>query len=356
MDHPSAGGRGPAVAAVRRPWEAWVVCAIHLGLIGFVSPEVSREPFALVPAGALAYLLVSLALGSSVGWWTNLLVAALFTIGTGMRVIDDLQRFGLRWHPLLNLHRAWLAVSLAAVGLLLSVRFRKAYTASPVLARGVTPPLRTVATCVAGLLSAGVLLLVLLVPVATSGHRVSNDRNASGTLKTLATAEADFRANDRDNNRINDFWTGDVQGLFAIVPPGATEPIKLLEPSLALADSDPLQGVYPPMPGRPSMKAGYWYWALLEDRSTLPPSLYRSGSPDPHRATGRFGFITYPNDPIAGGQSVFIVNEANILYRRPLGGREVLPSRLTPPGRLTAPGFTHWPSDEELQASWSRLD
>jgi glycine cleavage system regulatory protein len=33
-------------------------------------------------------------------------------------------------------------------------------------------------------------------------------------LKSLASAESDFRANDRDWNHINDFWTGDVKQLY----------------------------------------------------------------------------------------------------------------------------------------------
>src|SRR5438093_367005 len=44
----------------------------------------------------------------------------------------------------------------------------------------------------------------------------SNERNASATLKSFASAEADFRANDRDNNRVNDFWVADVSGLYRV--------------------------------------------------------------------------------------------------------------------------------------------
>src|SRR5688572_6757800 len=49
-----------------------------------------------------------------------------------------------------------------------------------------------------------------------SGQRSDNERNASTTLKTLSSAEADFRANDRDWNHVNDFWTGDVKSLYTL--------------------------------------------------------------------------------------------------------------------------------------------
>src|SRR4029450_1021468 len=102
----------------------------------------------------------------------------------------------------------------------------------------------------------GVLLLLILLAILGfvvmpcfhfhCGH-VSNDRTASVGLKILVTAETDFRANDRDGNRLNDYWTGDVKGLYTLtsaVVPGAKanstlDPsIKLIELSMAAADAD----------------------------------------------------------------------------------------------------------------------
>ncbi len=37
-------------------------------------------------------------------------------------------------------------------------------------------------------------------------------------MKTLSAAAEDFRGNDRDGNRIQDFWTADVSGLYGIEP------------------------------------------------------------------------------------------------------------------------------------------
>src|SRR5689334_9677177 len=51
------------------------------------------------------------------------------------------------------------------------------------------------------------IVAAIAIPGLLSSQRASNERNASASLKTLASAEADFRANDRDNNKINDFWT-----------------------------------------------------------------------------------------------------------------------------------------------------
>ena len=92
----------------------------------------------------------------------------------------------------------------------------------------------------------GVVVLVVLLGLLSSSHGGSTERNASTSLKTLSSAEADFRANDRDWNHVNDFWTGDVKGLYTMTSSavrgnggGTTDPaIKLIELSVASADAD----------------------------------------------------------------------------------------------------------------------
>src|SRR5258706_15614178 len=60
------------------------------------------------------------------------------------------------------------------------------------------------------------VIAAIAIPGLLSSQRASNERNASTTLKTLTSAEADFRANDRDGNKGADFWTGDVKGLYTM--------------------------------------------------------------------------------------------------------------------------------------------
>ena len=44
---------------------------------------------------------------------------------------------------------------------------------------------------------------------------------SGSSLRTQTVAEADFRANDRDWDHVNDFWTVDVKGLYTMT--GAAE-------------------------------------------------------------------------------------------------------------------------------------
>src|SRR5688572_13787562 len=109
------------------------------------------------------------------------------------------------------------------------------------------------------------ILAALIVPAFLSSQRASNERNASASLKTISSAEAEFRGNDRDGNGIQDFWTGDVSALFYLVGSGTGEPIRLIEQSIADADAT-RPGVKP--------KAGYFYEAMDRDADG---SEYRQG-------------------------------------------------------------------------------
>ena len=55
-----------------------------------------------------------------------------------------------------------------------------------------------------------VIIAAIAIPGLLSSHRATNEQQAAALLKTLCGAEADFRMNDRDKNRVADFWTAPV--------------------------------------------------------------------------------------------------------------------------------------------------
>lgn len=153
-------------------------------------------------------------------------------------------------------------------------------------------------------------------------NKSSNFRNASGTLKTLGTAEADFRSNDRDGNGVNDFWIADVRGLWFILGEEERE-IKLIEISAAMADWAPRVDFGDTNYGRDVFergpKSGYWYVALsyYEDESgrRLP---YDDGT---GRNRQRFGFLAFPSEHGVTGEESLILDEGNTMYRKDLEGK-----------------------------------
>jgi prepilin-type N-terminal cleavage/methylation domain-containing protein len=221
------------------------------------------------------------------------------------------------------------------------------------------------------------IMAAMLVPSMANSNRASNERNASTTVKTLTSAEADFRFNDRDGNHVNDFWTGDVKGLYTLTPAkvrGARgdlsdPPIRLIELSAAAADVD--AGLVPA--GGENMalglfaarnpKSGYWYSALEADLSLKaddPHRLYRedTGGPIPMgkcHSLIKFGFVAIPASS-STGKYLYMINENNTAFRRPVaagaykdysgpGGREAVPAE-----------YRDFPDDSGLKSFWSKFD
>jgi prepilin-type N-terminal cleavage/methylation domain-containing protein len=219
------------------------------------------------------------------------------------------------------------------------------------------------------------IIAAIAIPGLLSSQRASNERNASTSLKTLTSAEADFRANDRDWNHVNDFWTGDVKGLYCMTSAavagnggGTTDPpIKLIELSIASADGDP--ALVPA--GTECMalsnfalsasKAGYWYQALITDASlgATAEATYKldTGGTPPMGSchnTAKFAFIAYP-DSQSAGKYVFVVNENNTIFRSATSGT-VKAGTSNPPGLLTQTQYQNFPDDTNLKNYWSKLD
>ena len=131
-------------------------------------------------------------------------------------------------------------------------------------------------------------------------------RNASTSLKTIASAQADFRANDRDWNHVNDYWRDDIVGA------GDDRPTTNI-------------GKY----AIKSPKAGFWYRAL-------PHADEKTRGPD------RFAACTFPESLAAGRWGTYVVSEENVIRKRMLGH---------------AKGIEAYPAPVDLQAKeWEKID
>jgi len=179
-------------------------------------------------------------------------------------------------------------------------------------------------------LAAIVIVVALAIPAFVRSNRASNERHASTRLKTLTSAEADFRMNDRDENHVEDFWTGDVSGLYHVISPKTKVEVRLIEESLANADSKPL---YPPTNGTVE-DAGYVFQALDRDDSVEgDKGIYKQDTDTSGRNVHnkeRFGFIAFPSS-LERGKYLFLVNENNTIFR----------------WKFIQPRTT-WPDDQEL--------
>lgn len=185
----------------------------------------------------------------------------------------------------------------------------------------------------AAVLTSLALHFLVLVPARLR----DNERAAAAALKTLATAEADFRSNDRDGNRVNDYWTADVTGLFAIQSDG--RPIALIDRAVAEADASPVQ----PLVSKPVPYHGYYFVALrFDDSNPLSPKQpYRTdtdGQSGKVHNNSCYGFCAYPAEYGRTGRMTFVINEGNTMFKRDTAGK---PEEA-------------WPQDSEFQTSYWR--
>lgn len=180
-----------------------------------------------------------------------------------------------------------------------------------------------------------VVATAILIPGLLSSNRASNERNASTSIKTLTSAEADFRANDRDLNKVNDFWTGDVSGLYSVKPVGGGLELRLIEESVANADAKPLSA----LPKGTVPKGGYLFQALDRDANVKgPEGEYRRDTDKSGRKVHNesiFGFCAFPQSG-RDGKYTFVINENNTVFRDGV-----------------AEPKTVFPSDEYLKGVWS---
>lgn len=169
-----------------------------------------------------------------------------------------------------------------------------------------------------------------------------------GTLKTLGTAEADFRANDRDGNGIQDFWVGDVAGLHYLTGPQGI-PLYLIEMSAANLDGAPLaDGVAAGRYRRPALEpfAGYRVRVMThyvdDDGGLKAYAQSTGGKPDlgPFYNHCKFAFCLYPSEYVSPKQLTYILNEESTMFKKDTKGQSVLT----------------WPTDPELKASWTKAD
>jgi hypothetical protein len=194
------------------------------------------------------------------------------------------------------------------------------------------PPSRSNATAAAVLVAAVVLAGGVFMGWQYFERRTleENERMAPAALKTLSAANADFRSNDRDGNGINDFWTGDVAGLYSLgapVGPGRSESIRLIPPEIARADAAH-PGAVP--------HHGYFFVAMQTDENGIPYRQVTGPRPGikPERNLSKFAFCAYPAEYGRTGRFTFIIDEGNRRFKIDTAGKPVL----------------KWPTDDELKA------
>ncbi len=177
----------------------------------------------------------------------------------------------------------------------------------------------------------------LAIPWTVAAQDADTADAVTAAMKSLCTAEADFRSNDRDGNLVNDFWTADVYGLYALRPitGGATqlpadtedqnETIRLIQEHVAAADGQSLTGGYAKLTVKNALKAGkgqayrgHIFRAFLkQDDGTGATDLRKDTDGKEFYGKvhdrNRFAFLAAP-EKLASGKLFYLINADNTLW------------------------------------------
>lgn len=201
---------------------------------------------------------------------------------------------------------------------------------SPPRTPGRIPVLLIVLVAAVAALPVVAIVAAIAIPGLLASRRLANERIAQASLLTLCSAEIDFRANDRDGNGVNDFWTGDVAGLHGLASPDSGSRLALIEWSVAQADAAPVLGSVPAdrraaYPALAVPKNGYLFRAMKEDESGEPYGRDTGGTPriGPYFNLAGFGFCAYPEKYPSTGRLTFIVNEGAVVWMKDTRGEPV---------------------------------
>ena len=158
------------------------------------------------------------------------------------------------------------------------------------------------------------LLAALIVPGLF--HHVNQERSVPALLKTVMSAQEDFRANDRDGNRVADFWVRDVAGLYGYDP--GKGPIQLVDKSIAKWDRTPGKGIYPGVPEEQS-SIGYYFASIKYCRESGKRVTYDEKD---GRNASRYGVVAFPVErPGPGRMLTFIANESRTIFSKDTHGQ-----------------------------------
>lgn len=167
-----------------------------------------------------------------------------------------------------------------------------------------------------------IIVAAIVIVLKIRAQPAANEKSALASLKLIREVESIFRSRDYDRNGINDYWTGDVSGLYRLLNSDGLQ-IKGIDLDLAEADTDPIAPIANYVGsalGHAMPKDGYYFTAMTTDETG---SIYRI---NPLRGTNiyalhnsKFAFCAYPEIYEETGKNIFMVSHDGTIWRKDIG-------------------------------------
>lgn len=165
------------------------------------------------------------------------------------------------------------------------------------------------------------IIAAIAIPNILGTTMAANEKSAMASLNSLGAGMESFKQDDVDRNNVQDYWTGNIEGLYIIIGPSGsslTEHCKKISDKLAIADGYSGGATYTGLstasvlPSTKSPHNGYWYRQiyLREQASGTQVAI------DTPRDPNFYGAIAYPSLYGSTGKSVFLKSPEDTIYRR----------------------------------------
>lgn len=176
----------------------------------------------------------------------------------------------------------------------------------------------------------------------------SNQRNAAASIRSIRTAQENFKLNDLDRNGVKDYWTADIAGLYCLQVKTTTNAVAALN-DIGVASADARQHsdgyenddieynaalllTFAP-------KTGFLYQSMKLDAAGVTYARDTDGGGSKVHNPDSFAVTAYPIAYGSVGVYTFIMNQDGKVYRRDTGGVPVL----------------QWPNEFEFLRYWEEV-
>ena len=212
------------------------------------------------------------------------------------------------------------------------------------------------------------IIAAIAIPGLVRARITANERSASTSLKALVTAEESFKGNDLDRNGIDDYWTGDLAGLYCLEQIDTASAIAAInDVSMASADINQNNGNVTAYATADvaynatlllasSPKSGFVFQAMILNSNGNNYAIDTDFSGNLVHNFVSYGFMAMPLAWDSTGTFSMIVNESAAVYRRDFGTATLAPVFGVQQVSFDGAVPLNFPTGPDISANWSAVE
>ena len=160
------------------------------------------------------------------------------------------------------------------------------------------------------------IIAAIAIPSLLRSRIAANETSCQSALKQFVSTQSSWRQTDSDRNGVQDYWTRDLAGLYAMTD-AAGNAYRYIDVNLAKAD--PIGVINYPALGAPEDKSGYGYFVMIADEAGNPYQTDIDGDGNAFEHPSKFAYVGVPRVYSTTGVRQYVTNEEGVVYQQDLG-------------------------------------